>query len=491
MIPSRRLPAWIAFAFLSFVGLCVRGAPLGAEEEKPSGGMAEPGAGDPGKAPEAPPEEDVIDDSEDGPAEFVDAVNKAIDKGVTWLKKKQMADGSWGNGLTGNSTYGGGEDKDTKKDHPAGNTSLALYTLLKCGVPANDPAVRRGFDWLKKKHKLPGGSYETSMLLLATTATADPFKKRTASEKALEKDRIKLTGEFRGWAQELQKHLIKKRQSGGGWRYQMAGYAKPPGGEEDLSSTQLACLALFAADRCGIKTESKIWNDMITYAMKQQEPDGPKVDRAIHAHEPKPAAKKGGEDTTPASPEAPPDSPDAKVQDRARGHAYILSDQLEPDEGQPTGGMTACGLGTIMMARFILMQRKDRLWEARDKAAVQQSVYDSAAWLEQNWNPIQNPRKASKNIYHLYYLYCVERAFDMIGNRRLGKHFWYVEMGQRLLAIQKPAGFWNTETTLHPQDTLDTCFALLFLKRATRGGIPFPNITGGSDEPPVDRRGQD
>ena len=45
-----------------------------------------------------------------------------------------------------------------------------------------------------------------------------------------------------------------------------------------------------------------------------------------------------------------------------------------------------------------------------------------------------------------------------------------------------------TGTTLEPGDTLDTCFALLFLKRATRGSIPFPSLTGGSDDPPVDNR---
>jgi hypothetical protein len=142
----------------------------------------------------------------------------------------------------------------------------------------------------------------------------------------------------------------------------------------------------------------------------------------------------------------------------------------------------------VMMARFILMHRQnDKVWESRDKNAVQQSVYDSAAWLNYNWHPIQNPRGQD---YHLYYLYCVERAFDMIGNARIGPHFWYVEMGNRLLSLQKPQGFWNTESTLNPKDTLDTCFALLFLKRATRGGIPFPSITGGWEDDPADNRGK-
>jgi hypothetical protein len=479
MRPPRPLPLWIAFLLLGLVGFVARSRAYAEDAPgKPSpgkeGGPAEPGLD----------EEGDIDDSEDGPAEFREAVDKAIDKGVDWLRKKQGGDGSWG-AIEGNAKYGGGEGGGNKQQH-SGPTSLALYTLLKCKVPENDPVVKKGFAWLRKNHRLPKDAYETSMLLLAITATADPFKKRTASEAAAEKDKVKLSGEMRGWANDVHKHLLKKRASLG-WRYGTG--SSTPGGDQDLSSTQMACLALFAADRCGIKTSGKIWNDMITFSMKMQEKDGPKVDRAVEAPSDEKPGKNPAPDTTPEGGGAA--AAGEKPQDRARGHAYILSDDLDPDEGQATGGMTACGLGTIMMARFILRHQKDNKdWANRDQAAVQQSVYDSVAWLSHNFEPITNPKKKRINVYHLYYLYCVERAFDMIGNRRLGKRFWYVEMGQRLLQIQKPQGFWNTGTAHKPEDTLDTCFALLFLKRATRGGIPFPSITGGDEVPPVDNRGK-
>jgi hypothetical protein len=114
-------------------------------------------------------------------------------------------------------------------------------------------------------------------MLLAVTATADPFKKVKASTAAGE--RVKLTGEYRKWAQDLKDLLLKKREALG-WRYNHGG-GTPEGGNQDLSSTMFACIALFAADRCGIKTDSKVWNDMITYAMQQQEEDGPEVERAV------------------------------------------------------------------------------------------------------------------------------------------------------------------------------------------------------------------
>src|SRR5688500_16303264 len=91
MSPSRRLPAFRAFALLLLTGLSLRGAPASAEE---------PPTSPPADKPAPPSEDDVPSedelDSEDGPEEFVGRVNKAIENGVTWLKKKQGSDGSYG-----------------------------------------------------------------------------------------------------------------------------------------------------------------------------------------------------------------------------------------------------------------------------------------------------------------------------------------------------------------------------------------------------------
>jgi hypothetical protein len=407
-------------------------------------------------------------------------VNKAIDKGVAWLKSKQLPDGSWG-------VMGKGEKYDPKAqgetyNNPAGPTSLALYALLKCKVAVNDPVVVKGFKHLKDKWRIPGSSYETSCLLLAVTATADPFKRVKASAGAGE--RIKLTGEYRKWAQDLQADLIKKRSSGLlGWRYNRKDGHAEPGGDQDLSSTQLAALALFAAERCGIKTESKVWNDIITFTLDQQEADGPPQERAIV---PKPSLQEPtGDDKGRYA------KPDKPVNDRARGFAYIKSNDLPPDEGAPTGGMTACGIGSIMLARYVLGNRKDKLWENRDKEKVQQALYDGLAWLSLNWQPWRNPMKQRINPYYVYYHYCVERAMDLVGNQLLGKHQWYIEIGSQLIGKQKPQGFWNSQTTLPPEEILDTSFALLFLKRATKGGIGAPSITNtGEGDEPIDNRGK-
>ena len=498
----RWLPAALPFVALLLATVLLSGGPTAyAEGEKPpppaptDPGMADPAMGDPGMAEGGMDGDGALpgdDDDDDVPQALGDQVKKAITKGVAWLKARQLPDGSWGL-IEGNKVYGGGEDKGNSYKHPAGATALALYTLLKCKEPIDDPVVKKGFNYLRAKQKMPGGAYECSMMLLAVTAVADPFKKTSAS--VAQGDKVRFPGgDWREWAQKLHDALINKRSRAKtlGWRYMEEGNsAVAPGGNEDLSSTQLAALSLLAAERCGIKTDSKVWNELITFAMKQQADDGPEWERAVYDRPPKGkegAAAPGGDDKDKGR-YAPPKG-EKPTKDKARGFAYIKSESLGPDEGQPTGGMTACGIGTIMLSRYILNKRDDAGWKARDQKAVQQAVYDGCAWLDANWSPYENPQKRSENIYHIYYLYCVERAFDLIGNRLLGKHPWYEEMARQLTGRQDPKGFWDDQRSHKPSEVLGTCFALLFLHRSTKGGIPYGSITGGGDEPPADNRGK-
>jgi hypothetical protein len=451
----------VLLALLGLVSQRLGSSPLGADEppKNPAKPDAEKGEGE---------GEEGDDDFFDGETSFSQKqVDIAIDKGVAWLKKKQRADGSWGE-LSGGQAYGGGNAAGGIYPHAAGPTALALYTLLKCKVNPKDPGIVKGFKWLKESNNdIPGSSYESSMVLLAVTATADQAKTSKASEKNAEK--VKLSGEMRGWAQKLVEDLMEKRQAKGAWRYNVSakkGTVGPtPGGEEDLSSTQLAALALFAAHRAGIKVKDKVWEEIITFALGNQDEDGP-----AHKFE---------------------NSKTGKTEDwKARGFCYIKG-EANPEEGQAVGSMTACGVGCLMMSRFILSDagRKKEAWDARpDAPKIQSAINDGLAWLDLNWSNFDNPKKRQTNVYTIYWLYSFERMMDLIGLQRLGKHMWYSEMGQQLLNRQAEDGHWKTGTTLEPQDTLDTCFALLFLKRATKGAIPNPSLTGGSDDAPVDNR---
>ena len=54
-----------------------------------------------------------------------------------------------------------------------------------------------------------------------------------------------------------------------------------------------------------------------------------------------------------------------------------------------------------------------------------------------------------------------------------------VEVTEKEGKRKVPGVFWDTGTTHRPADVLDTCFALLFLKRATRDMVPTAAVTGG------------
>lgn len=496
-----RIRPWLLLPIALFAAILLLsgGTHVYAEGDKPAAppptgpgmddsGMGDPAMGEPGMG-DAPSGDGDEEDS-DTPTSLADRVHAAVDKGVRWLKQAQLPNGSWGD-IVGNHSYGDG--KGTPYQHPAGSTALALYTLLKCKEPLSDGVIQKGFKFLRDKHKKPGSAYETSMMLLAVTATADPFKKIKASVDQGEKVKFP-SGDWQQWATSLRDYLLAKRTKAKtmGWRYMIEGDSgSTPGGNEDLSSTQLAALALLAAERCGIKTDAKVWMDIIKFSMKQQSDDGPEWDRAVYDKKSKsapPAASPGGSDPdkgryAPPAGEKPP-------KDHCRGFAYIKSDKLTPDEGGPVGSMTACGVCNLMMCRYILAKREEKLWAAADQKSVQQSIYDGCAWLDANWQTYGNPGKQKENVYHIYHMYCCERTFDLIGNNLIGKHYWYNDFAGELVARQDAKGFWNSNSTHKPEAVLDTCFALLVLKRSTKGGIPYGSITGGGDEPPEDNRGK-
>jgi len=68
--------------------------------------------------------------------------------------------------------------------------------------------------------------------------------------------------------------------------------------------------------------------------------------------------------------------------------------------------------------------------------------------------------------WQYYYLYALERAGIFVGTETLGAHEWYAEGAQYLLAQQKDDGSWLSKGADHA--IWDTCFAILFLRRATR-----------------------
>ena len=67
-----------------------------------------------------------------------------------------------------------------------------------------------------------------------------------------------------------------------------------------------------------------------------------------------------------------------------------------------------------------------------------------------------------------YWLYALERAAMITGTETFGAHAWYAEGAKYILETQKPDGSWLTPSkVIETGAAADTCFAILFLRRAT------------------------
>ena len=495
-----------------------------------------PGAADDAPPPEKPPEgKDAKppepDDGADDKVPFHEEINRALALGVNWLKAKPrtfpLGEGTaahWGL-VKGERIYGGGDGPQYR--HPAGPTALALYTLLKCGVDPKDPVIVEGFHWLKVLHPITeendgtdgsghswthtqaAGSYELSVMILALTAKYDHYKRNKNSAEGTKSGKLRINDkDDLDWLKEMVEGLVARRGMPNaeaapadrqGWRYncpllnltRSAGRSthtwkretkEPPHANQDMSSTQMAALALYSAHRFGVKVPADVWEEVLAFTLAHQEKEGPERER----HDPGYTKDRY----------APP-------KDHARGFCYIPG---SPDgsEGKATGSMTGCGLATLLIAKEVLNQtekgRKEFLEKKLDKT-VDTAVYDGIAWLDLHWSPFTNPQ--SQYGYPIYYLYCVERAMDIFGKNLVGKHLWYTEGARKILDNAKKAKvverlkkgtrdvdgmYWETGNTHEPKDVLDTCFALLFLKRATKDLVPpSAPVTGGEGGPSDNR----
>src|SRR5206468_12811238 len=84
-------------------------------------------------------------------------------------------------------------------------------------------------------------------------------------------------------------------------------------------------------------------------------------------------------------------------------------------------------------------------------------------------NPPHNPGLPWN--WNYYYLYALERVGMLYGTPSIGTHDWYAEGSRKLLELQQSDGSWwdRVDGNKHQGGaSRDTCFALLFLKRATR-----------------------
>jgi hypothetical protein len=303
-------------------------------------------------------------------------IDRAIDRGVSWLLRTQQRDGSW---------------SQVEKEYANGATALCAYTLLKAGLAPTHPAVRQALAYLQQA--VPKETYSLGCQLMAFEAAADPS--------------------HRAHLEELLKALLAI-QNAGEWTYRAAA----PGSGGDLSNTQYAALGLRAADLAGLEVPRDAYKKLLTATLKHQTPRTTVDLRAAD----------GRTGTTRAP---------------AAGFGY--------GHGPPAGGsMTSAGVAILKICEHALTGGDAK--RARDAAEL------GLNWMAHEFSVRTNPKGMGDWTYY-YYLYGLERMGALAKLTHVGGRAWYYEGAIELLWRQGPDGAWGSEA--------DTCFAILFLKRAT------------------------
>jgi len=199
---------------------------------------------------------------------------------------------------------------------------------------------------------------------------------------------------------------------------------KHTGEAGDNSNSQYAALGLRACFDANIKLPADCLHLARKWWVESQWPDD------TEAKVGKGAVNSGG-DTT-----------------RIQGWSY----KKPGDEGQkaPYHAMTAGAVGATVILEYML--GRDFKKDAVTKAGVN--------WLAKNY-AINN---------NLYYMYALERAGMLYDTVKFGDHDWYQEGAKLLVHSQNDDGSWGKNEKVE-KNTHDTCFAILFLKKATRGVV--------------------
>ncbi|MCR4316100.1 MAG: hypothetical protein NUW37_07120 [Planctomycetes bacterium] len=432
------------------------------------------------------------------PQGFRDQVKTAIEKGVEWLKNAQLDDGTFG--VTTGQAYGGmvGQVHDNK----IGITAFSLYTLLKCGVPKNDPVIVKGFTWLIDNYdKLNRSTYEIAACLFAMEMFCAERPPRPDGMPEWEWKQLPLIYTVGRREAAMITHFLEdilaNQQDapggGKGWRYGAPGsYFHPQDPNVDLSATQYALLGLGAINRMqirGLQVGPDPFVGALQFVLNLQKNDGEPVRRTDQEFDPH---------TTYVASDG----------DKARGwcYAFIDEESLAPfppqnpnpqsigmnmekwQEAAVTGSMTTAGVCSLLLCKNELSENR-RLWTRNVSEMTEKGIKDGFGWIINNYTMESNPAilngepmeirmgMAVQRLggQHYYFLYGMERMCVFGGFDNLGEHNWYTDGAQVLLNQQKPSGanmtHWNSGQTHEPQDILDTCFALLFLEKAT---IPLP-----------------
>lgn len=335
------------------------------------------------------------------------AVNRAIDRGLAFLKRQQNdKEGTW--------IYAGeGKNPGTLS---VGMTALAALTLLHCGVPSTDPAVQKAARFLRAAF--------TARLKDANQGRGvDTTYDRLTYSVALTIVLLDGLGQSGDTAliRVLTTWLLRTQDPRtGSWGYG----STPSDSHRDSSNTQLALLGLWAGSRHGIRITVPLARTTTRFYLTHDD-DG--------------------------------------------GWSY------SPEEGDKSSSLAMSCAGLLALALRHAAANEDvlRLRDAASGPSRALSNVAQDAHVVRGFHYLQQKLKSafaegvswkgdSTTYDNAYYaLWSLERVAVAYDLRTIGEVDWYAEGASFLIAKQLNDGRWQGSW-----DLADTCFALLFLRRA-------------------------
>lgn len=327
-----------------------------------------------------------------------------------------------------------GKTGDAYAQHPGG-IPLAALTLLHCGVPENDPILRQALAQVRENGPNLTATYDLSASVMCLDRLGDPKDKELIRSMAL--------------------RLIGGQQLGGGWTY----------GCNVLNAQQEKKLLelLIAREAPGRVVAGEPAGDDATGV--EQLP-------VITGDPGKPAEHHAGDNSNTQFATL------AVWGSRKHGvpvrQALALVDarfrNTQSAEGAWTynlgGGwqdsMTCAGLIGLAAGKGLISNE-----EAKKDAGKDVVIEKAVAYLATNIGKMPAEPGANQKLHmnahgDLYYLWSLERVAVLFDAREIGGKEWYGWGADHLVATQKQSGAWRDQFAGIP----DTCFALLFLRRA-------------------------
>ena len=300
-----------------------------------------------------------------------------------------------------------------------GLTALIVSSLLRNGVPADNPVVAKGVEYLEKNVQKDGGVYGRGQANYMTNLALMTFKELNAGGKY-----DKIIDNAVKFIKGLQNDADDKKLEHGGVGYD--GKTRP-----DLSNTHFMVEALLAA---GVSKDDPSIKKALVYVSRCQNLKSEFNDQ--------PFAAKAGKDDEGGFVYNPADQDNAKSQKRTADGGL-----------RSEGAMTYAGLKSFLYAGV----GKD---DKRVKAAV--------AWVRKNYSVTENPGQKDSGLFYYYGTFA--KAMDALGEEEFAdakgtKHDWRQELFDQLKKTQKADGSWvnSNNAFLEGVPVLATAFALLAL----------------------------